>query len=135
TLCRALVGDNGKNFIFGPPEVSFRSPGFEVTGAHPAVCISWSDAQAYVAWLKTRTGKPYRLPTDAEWEYAARAGTETYYSFGHDRTALCDHGRFRDEGFPFPWRVGCRDDTAGPISLGQRKPNPWGIFDMHGNAW
>ncbi len=135
TLCRAIVGDNGRTFFFGPPEVSFRSPGFTVTGTNPAVCINWHDAQSYVAWLKTRTGKRYRLPTDAEWEYAARAGTETYYSFGHDRTALCDHGRFRDEDFPFPWRDGCRGDTAGPIPVGQRKPNPWGFFDMHGNAW
>jgi len=62
-------------------------------------------------------------------------GTETYYSFGNDRTALCDHGRFASQDSPFPWRDGCGDDTASPIPVGQRKPNPWGIFDMHGNAW
>jgi formylglycine-generating enzyme required for sulfatase activity len=135
TLCQTIVGDTGRNFILGPRELSFRSPGFAVTGTHPAVCISWPDAQAYVAWLKTRTGKPYRLPTDAEWEYAARAGTQTYYSFGDADTTLCAYGRFADNRTPFPHQDGCGDDPASPIPVGERKPNPWGIFDMHGNAW
>jgi formylglycine-generating enzyme len=136
--CRAIVGDNGSSaypFVLGPPEASFRSPGFAVTGIHPAVCVNWYDAQAYVAWLKTRTGKPYRLPTEAEWEYVARAGTHTWYSFGDDVTALCSHGRFAELNSPFPWRDGCSYDTASPIPVGQLTPNPWGIFDMHGNAW
>jgi formylglycine-generating enzyme len=133
TLCQALVGDNGRNFIFGPPEVSFRSPGFAVTGTHPAVCINWRDAREYVAWLKSRTGKLYRLPTDAEWEHAARADTETYYSFGDAEP--CAYGRFANNRTPFPHRDGCGDDMASPIPVGQLKPNPWGIFDMHGNAW
>jgi formylglycine-generating enzyme required for sulfatase activity len=136
--CRAIVGVNGSSaypFVLGPPEASFRSPGFPVTGNHPAVCINWHDAQAYVAWLKGRTGKPYRLPTEAEWEYAARAGTRTWYSFGNDVTELCAHGRFADLNSPFPWRDGCSNQVAGPIPVGQLTPNPWGIFDMHGNAW
>src|SRR5262249_39632354 len=136
--CRVIIGDNGKppsSFIKGPPEASFRQPGFAVTGTHPAVCINWHDAQEYVAWLRRRTGKAYRLPTEAEWEYAARAGTRTRYSFGDDVTALCAHGRFADVGTPFPWRDGCGSDAAGPMPVGQLKPNPWGIFDMHGNAW
>jgi DNA-binding winged helix-turn-helix (wHTH) protein len=53
TLCRAIVGDNGRNFVLGPPEASFRSPGFAVSGTQPAVCVNWHDAQAYVAWLNT----------------------------------------------------------------------------------
>jgi formylglycine-generating enzyme required for sulfatase activity len=137
-LCRAIVGDNGKppnSFIMGPPEASFRQPGFAVTAAHPAVCINWHDAHQYVAWLRRRTGKPYRLPSEAEWEYAARAGTQTRYSFGDDVTAICAHARFANVGTSFPWRDGCGSDTAGPIPVGQLKPNPWGLFDMHGNAW
>jgi formylglycine-generating enzyme required for sulfatase activity len=137
-LCQLIVGDRRegrRSFILGPPEASFREPGFAVGGTHPAVCISWEDAERYVAWLKSRTGKPYRLPTEAEWEYAARAGTQTMYSFGDDASALCTYGRFADPGPSFPWRAGCSAGAAGPIPVGQLMPNPWGIFDMHGNAW
>ena len=135
-LCQAMTGyDNNGGFIWGPPTASFRQPGFVVTGTHPAVCVSWYDAQAYLAWLRRRTGKPYRLPTETEWEYAARAGTQTRYSFGDDEIALCAYGRFADVHGRFPSRDGCRRDTAGPLPVGQLKPNPWGIFDMHGNAW
>jgi len=101
------------------------------------VCVSWHEARAYAAWLARRTGKPYRLPTEAEWEYAARAGTTTSYSFGNDETALCAYARFADLGSRFGWRDACRSETIayGPIPVGTLKPNSWGIFDMHGNAW
>jgi sulfatase modifying factor 1 len=135
--CRKIVGLSGASARWGAPEVSFRRPGFEVTGRHPVVCVSWHDAQAYVAWLSRRTGKPYRLPTEAEWEYAARAGTKTRYSFGNDFTELCAYAKFADLGSPFGWRGGCRSDIAtyGTIPVGSLKPNPWGLFDVHGNAW
>jgi formylglycine-generating enzyme required for sulfatase activity len=122
---------------WGRTEASFRQPGFDVAGSHPVVCVSWHEAQAYAAWLGRRTGKPYRLPSEAEWEYAARAGTTTSYSFGSDEGQLCDYARFADLGSPFPWRGGCRSDKAayGPMQVGTLKPNAWGLFDMHGNAW
>jgi len=115
---------------------SFRRPGFDVTGAHPAGCVSWYDAQAYVAWLRRRTGKPYRLPTEVEWEYAARAGTATTFSFGNDERLLCDYARFADLASNYPWRDGCSSGmtTDGPIPVGKLKPNAWGIFDMLGNV-
>jgi formylglycine-generating enzyme required for sulfatase activity len=122
---------------FAPAEGSFRQPGFDITGSHPVVCVSWHEAQAYAAWLGRRTGKPYRLPSEAEWEYAARAGTTTSYSFGNDEGRLCDHARFADLGSQFPWRGGCRSEQTshGPVHVGALKPNAWGLFDMHGNAW
>lgn len=120
-----------------PTEGSFRQPGFDVTGSHPVVCVSWHEAQAYAAWLGRRTGKPYRLPSEAEWEYAARAGTTTSYNFGDDEGRLCEHARFADLGSEFPWRGGCRSEQPnyGPVHVGAFKPNAWGLFDMHGNAW
>jgi formylglycine-generating enzyme required for sulfatase activity len=116
---------------------SFRQPGFKVEGSHPAVCVSWFEAEAYAAWLRRRTGKAYRLPSEAEWEYAARAGTTTSYSFGIDESELCQYARFADLSSSFRWRGGCRSGTTalGPLTVGKLRPNPWGIFDMHGNAW
>jgi formylglycine-generating enzyme required for sulfatase activity/DNA-binding winged helix-turn-helix (wHTH) protein len=135
--CRVMVEFDRGSPVWGPPNASFREPGFEVTGTQPVVCINWHDAQAYVAWLKRRTGKPYRLPTEAEWEYAARANTGTRYGFGSDETELCGFARFADLGSRYRWHGACRGDTDayGPLPVGQLKPNAWGIFDMHGNAW
>jgi formylglycine-generating enzyme required for sulfatase activity/DNA-binding winged helix-turn-helix (wHTH) protein len=135
--CRAIVTFDRTSMIWGPPEESFRQPGFDVVGSQPVVCVSWHEAQAYVAWLRRRTGKPYRLPTEAEWEYAARAGTTTRFSFGSDETALCGYARFADLSSRFGWHDACRSDitTYGPVPVGSLKANPWGIFDMHGNAW
>jgi sulfatase modifying factor 1 len=136
-LCHVMVDIAGAQAVWGPPEASFRQPGFEVTGSQPVVCVSWHEAQAYTAWLKRRTGKPYRLPTEAEWEYAARADTSTAYGFGDDETALCAYARFADLGSRLGWGRTCRSDTTayGPLPVGSLKPNQWGIFDMHGNAW
>jgi formylglycine-generating enzyme required for sulfatase activity len=135
--CRKIAEFTGASARWGAPEVSFRQPGFEVTGKHPVVCVSWHDAQAYVAWLSRRTGKTYRLPSEAEWEYAARAGTSTGYSFGDDPTELCAYAKFADLSSRFGWRGGCRSDitTYGAIPVGSLKPNPWGLYDVHGNAW
>jgi formylglycine-generating enzyme required for sulfatase activity/DNA-binding winged helix-turn-helix (wHTH) protein len=118
-------------------EASFRHPGFDITKLHPVVCVSWHEAQAYAAWLGRRTGKPYRLPSEAEWEFAARAATATSYSFGDDDSELCQYARFADLDSRFNWRGGCRSGVTadGPMAVGKLKPNPWGLFDMHGNAW
>jgi len=135
-LCHKYVF-GGKSVEWPLAPGSFREPGFRVTGDHPAVCINWHDATAYAGWLSRKTGRLYRLPTEAEWEYAARAGTTTPYSFGTDLTKLCDHARFADANSGFPWRTGCSSATfePGALRVGTLAPNPWGLFDMHGNAW
>jgi len=135
--CHLITDPSRTVAVWGEPTASMLTPGFAITPSHPAVCISWHDAQSYVAWLQRRTGKPYRLPTEAEWEYAARAGTSTRYSFGNDETSLCSYARFADLGSQFGWGDGCRSKVAsyGTTPVGMLKPNPWGLFDMHGNAW
>ncbi|MEH6567874.1 MAG: SUMF1/EgtB/PvdO family nonheme iron enzyme [Halioglobus sp.] len=90
----------------------------------PASGISFDEAEAYVDWLSRQTGHYYRLPSSAEWEYAARAGTSTAYSWGNEvgeNTASC---------------LNCKSDYTGAIApVGSFPANPWGLYDMHGNVW
>jgi formylglycine-generating enzyme required for sulfatase activity len=97
-------------------------------GTRPAIFISWDDAKAYVEHLRQKTGKAYRLLTEAEWEYAARAGTTTPYSTGETiTTAQAD---FDDSA------TSNRGDYEGKtVDVGSFPPNPYGLFDMHGNVW
>ena len=88
----------------------------------PVICMTQLAAKAYCMWLSAKTGHFYRLPTEAEWEYACRAGSTTKYSFGDDESKLGDYAWFADNA----------NETYQPI--GQKKPNAWGIHDMHGNV-
>jgi formylglycine-generating enzyme required for sulfatase activity len=90
-------------------------------GRRPVINISWDDAQAYIAWLLQETGKAYRLPSEAEWEYACRAGTTSRYSFGDAITA--DNANYGDSGL------------GRTSEIGAYPANPWGLHDMHGNVW
>lgn len=92
-------------------------------GRQPVVNVSWDDAQQYIAWFSRMTGKPYRLLSEAEWEYAARGGTTTPYSFGADATELGEYAWYQSNS-------GYR-----PRPVGEKKPNPFGLYDMHGNIW
>jgi formylglycine-generating enzyme required for sulfatase activity len=101
--------------------------------------VSWNDAQAFLGWLSRKEGETYRLPTEAEWEYACRAGTTSRYCFGDDPEGLAAVGNIADgtakEKYP-DWRtIAARDGYIYTAPVGRFNPNAWGLFDMHGNVW
>ncbi len=113
-------------------DAGWMKPGFFQTDREPVVCVNWNDAQAYVAWLNgklgeqppSKSGGPYRLPSEAEWEYAARSGTQTLYWWGDSIgsvNAVCD-------GCGSPW------DRKQPRPVDSFRLNPFGL-GMLGNAW
>jgi formylglycine-generating enzyme required for sulfatase activity len=105
------------------PDSSWRSPGFNQDDRHPVVCVNWHDAKEYTTWLSKKVGKVYRLLTEAEREYAARAKTTTRYSFGDDDAAVSEYAWYKP------------NSGSATHPVGQKKPNAFGLFDMHGNVW
>jgi formylglycine-generating enzyme required for sulfatase activity len=108
-LYQAVMGNNPSRFSGNPQ--------------NPVETVTWFNAQAFCEKLSQLTGKNYRLPTETEWEYACRAGTETLFSFGDDKDKLGDYA----------WFDGNSNNTTHPV--GEKRPNPWGMYDMHGNVW
>lgn len=109
----------------------------------PVACLNWTHVDAYVRWLAEYTGEPYRLISEAEWEYTARAGRSSAFTYpwGDDEAQACAHGNVLDESAvaarpdlslpPAP----CNDGYAGIAPVGQFEPNPFGVYDMTGNVW
>lgn len=118
---------------------SWRNAGFEQSNEHPVVYVSWNDAAAFCEWLSKKEGKTYRLPTEAEWEYACRAGTTTRYYSGDDPETLATVGNVADATYKAKFRDGkqtikASDAYVFTAPVGRFKPNAFGLFDMHGNA-
>ncbi|HEY9190602.1 MAG TPA: formylglycine-generating enzyme family protein [Sulfurovum sp.] len=101
------------------PEEKHEHLGFDV----PVRRVRFHDAKAYCEWKSQREGKTFRLPTEAEWEYACRAGSTGNYCFGNDETLLGDHAWYKE------------NSEGVTHNVGMKKPNAWGLYDMHGNVW
>jgi formylglycine-generating enzyme required for sulfatase activity len=113
------------------PSATWRSLGFPQTDRHPVVCVTWRDAQDYTAWLSRKTGKRYRLPTEAEWEFAARARSTTRFPWGND--ASRNQANFGKEKCCGPAEGGA-DRWQATAPVGSFAPNAFGLYDMHGNV-
>jgi formylglycine-generating enzyme required for sulfatase activity len=140
------VGYNAekKEFDGRNPRYNRTNTGWAQTDDHPVVNVTWNDAVAFCEWLSKKEGRTYELPTEAEWEYACRAGTKTRYYFGDDADGLRTAANIADaslkaklnpekyKGLTFQsW------DDGYPFTApaGKFSENPWGLFDMHGNVW
>jgi formylglycine-generating enzyme required for sulfatase activity len=131
----------GTDFVFDPTR-DWRNPGYPQDDRHPVVCVSWEDATAYTTWLSRRTGRRYRLLTEAEWEYAARAGTTTVRYWGDVREESCAYANVADHAVrkqvrgTADWPIfDCDDGHGHTAPVGSFRPNAFGLHDMLGNAW
>jgi len=120
---------------------SWRNPGFTQSEEHPVVNVTWHDAQALAAWLSQTEGRRYRLPTEAEWEYACRAGSRTRYHSGDAPESLAQVANVFDQDSARLWpqwrafALPQHDGFSFTAPVGSFAPNAWGLHDMHGNAW
>ena len=103
--------------------LNWRNPGFPQEDNHPVVHVSWNEARSFCDWLSRKEGKEFRLPTEAEWEYACRAGSTTRFCFGDSDGGLHQYG----------WFSANSGGKTHPV--GEKKANEWGLYDMHGNVW
>ncbi|GLR69445.1 formylglycine-generating enzyme family protein [Agaribacter marinus] len=116
------------------PSWSARNKDKSLLSTHPATCISFYDAMAYIAWLNEKTGKRYRLPTEAEWEYAARGRNNDFFA----QTVpahICTYANIADASHATPDNFKCNDEHPALATIGHFKPNSFGLYDMIGNVW
>jgi formylglycine-generating enzyme required for sulfatase activity len=124
-------------------DANWNNPGFAQADDHPVVCVSWNDAQAYIAWLNQKyPGQGYRLPSEAEWEYAARAGSSTRYPWGEDegKQQICRHANHGEQSYSAQYpkdsavNKNCSDGVVHTAAGRQFPANTFGLHNMHGNA-
>ena len=120
-------------------DASWQAPGFAQSDTHPVACVSWDDAAAYTAWLTAKSGYVYRLPSSAEWEYAARAGSDAELPWGETAAAACAEANVADfsaaQRFP-GWNVfPCTDNYVNTAPVGSFKANAFGLHDLLGNVF
>lgn len=131
----------GDAFEGRDPRYSWQDPGFAQGDDHPVVNVTWNDAQALAAWLSRTEQRRYRLPTEAEWEYACRAGTRSHFHGGDDPASLAATANVFDADAAVHWpawrafALPTHDGFAFTAPVGQFAPNAFGLHDMHGNVW
>lgn len=131
----------GDAFEGRSPVYSWRNPGFAQGDDHPVVNVTWNDAVALARWLSAQEHRTYRLPTEAEWEYACRAGRRTRYQHGDDPAGLVGSGNTFDADAAVNWprwvdrAVPGHDGHAFTAPVASFAPNDFGLFDLHGNVW
>lgn len=133
--CQTVAG----NEWIPQPRASWEEPGYPQTERHPVVCMNELEIGAYLTWLRRVTGKDYRLPGEAEWEYAERGGTTTAYYWGDDPKDACAYENVGDQDYAARYGVNgfipCKDGFADAAPVGSFKPNPFGLYDMAGNVF
>ncbi len=131
TLAEFVAFAEATGYLTPDMGISFRNPGFAQAARHPAVGVSWEDAAAYCLWLSRRAGKTYSLCSEAEWEYACRAGSTTPFWFGP--SIFTDQANY-DGNYTYGGgeQGECRRGTVPADSF---EPNAWGLYQMHGNVW
>jgi len=133
-----VIGDGGFRVV---PQADWRDPGYGRPPApnEPVVCVSWRDAKAYAAWLSKRTGKHYRLLSEAEWEYAAKAGSTTKFPWGDSADDACTYANLYDKAaapLKMPYAApNCSDGFIKVAPVASFPPNRFGLYDMTGNTW
>ena len=135
--CRTLERDAWT----GRGDRNWQEPGYEQADTHPVACVSLADALAFAGWISEVTGRRYRLPSEAEWEYAARAGTENSRYWGDDPADACAYANVGDRTLKghyteWKWTIHhCRDAQVHTLPVGGYRANGYGLHDMLGNVW
>ena len=128
---RGGAGLNGQGNITRSPKFTWKNGGFPQADDHPVMNVSWNDAMAFCEWLSAQEGKTYRLPTEAQWEYACRAGTTTPFQFG-----AVNNGTQANIAGNYPYGTQSKGPyLKGTSRVGTYQPNAWGLYDLHGNVF
>jgi formylglycine-generating enzyme required for sulfatase activity len=137
--CNAIIEGDTISEWSRIADANWRSPGFELSDNMPVTCVSWNDTQVFIEWLSSETGQTYRLPTEAEWEYTARAGSRSTRFWGDDPDKACLYANVADRdsrvfnlGYP---KHNCSDGYIYSAPVGSYEPNALGLSDMIGNVY
>jgi formylglycine-generating enzyme len=127
--------------MIADPTWTWRNPGLEQSDEHPVVLVSWDDASEFCRWLGKKESKRFCMPTEAQWEYACRAGSHTRYWYGDDPERLTEYGNIVDATYKAklpvvnPPAAPGVDGFVATAPVCRYKPNPWRLYDMYGNVW